>query len=153
MINTKIITKGGSKLRNQLRKTAKSQNRSIHSVEVGFYSSARYPNGEYVTNVAAWNEFGTSTSPPRPYFRNANIQMRPLIKHYLSQAIDPTKMVVDKSMGGKMGQIMRNTLITSITKLRNPPNAPSTLERKFPKTNPLINTGKMRTSVTYKVNS
>lgn len=38
-----------------------------------------------------------------------------------------------------------------MTDLRDPPNAPLTLEKKKPKTNPLIDTGKLRESITYKV--
>ena len=34
-------------------------------MEVGFYSTAKYPDGTPVTNVAAWNEFGFES---RKYF-------------------------------------------------------------------------------------
>ena len=40
-------------------------------LEVGFFSTAKYSTGEYVAQVAYWNEYGTTLSPPRPFFRNA----------------------------------------------------------------------------------
>lgn len=39
-------------------------------VRVGFLEGATYPDGKPVALVAAWNEFGTATAPPRPFFRN-----------------------------------------------------------------------------------
>ena len=61
--------KGGDKLRRFLRE-AKSASR-VKATEVGFFSEARYPDGTPVPAVAAWNEFGTTRIPERPFFRQA----------------------------------------------------------------------------------
>ena len=40
-------------------------------LEVGFFESATYKDGTKVAQVAYWNEYGTPTIPPRPFFRDA----------------------------------------------------------------------------------
>ena len=40
-------------------------------LEIGFFETARYPNGTFVAQVAYFNEFGTLNIPMRPFFRNA----------------------------------------------------------------------------------
>ena len=49
-----------------------------------------------------------------------------------------------------VGEVARADIIQSITDLKAPPNAESTIKQKK-STNPLIDTGLMRRSVTYKV--
>ena len=40
-------------------------------MQVGWFSSANYKDGLPVAQVAFWQEYGTKTSPPRPFFRPA----------------------------------------------------------------------------------
>lgn len=118
------------------------------SLEVGFYDTATYPNGQNVAQVAFWNEFGTIRSPARPFFRNAietNIK-----KWYASFGDLVSSGGSDRVVMGKLGEIIRNDIAMSITKFSTPPNAQSTIEQKG-SSKPLIDTGLMRRSVTYKV--
>lgn len=60
---------GGAKLEAYLAGIVKkvAQDKTLR---VGFLEIAKYPDGTNVAQVAFWNEYGTKTSPPRPFFRN-----------------------------------------------------------------------------------
>ena len=64
-------TKGGKKLDEFLRRAKTAD--GVDTVEIGFFSDAKYPDGTPVTNVAAYNEFGTNGKdgagaiPERPF--------------------------------------------------------------------------------------
>ena len=117
-------------------------------LEIGFFETARYPNGTFVAQVARYNEFGTLNIPMRPFFRNAinkNIKKwYATLQNAINQNATPSKAL------SIVGEVARADIIQSITDLRTPPNAQSTIKQKK-STNPLINTGLMRRSVTYKV--
>lgn len=54
----------------------KNLSKSLGSVDdkqmqVGWFSSANYKDGLPVAQVAFWQEYGTKTAPPRPFFRPA----------------------------------------------------------------------------------
>ena len=117
-------------------------------LEIGFFETARYPNGTFVAQVARYNEFGTLNIPMRPFFRNAinkNIKKwYATLQNAITQNATPSKAL------SIVGELARADIIQSITDLRMPPNAESTIKQKK-STNPLIDTGLMRRSVTYKV--
>lgn len=117
-------------------------------LEIGFFETARYPNGTFVAQVAYFNEFGTLNIPMRPFFRNAinkNIKKWYVtLQNAINQNATPSKAL------SIVGEVARADIIQSITDLRTPPNAQSTIKQKK-STNPLIDTGLMRRSVTYKV--
>ena len=82
----------------------------------------------------------------------------------IKMIVDSDKMIIDHQTAGLIGVKAVSALQGEIVDLREPENAESTKERKnkkkrtnkfnakFGETNPLIDTGKMRTSVTFKVN-
>lgn len=41
------------------------------TLQVGWFNSASYTNSLSVSQVAHWQEFGTKSAPPRPFFRPA----------------------------------------------------------------------------------
>lgn len=51
----------------------------------------------------------------------------------------------------RIGEFLVSMVKTVLTRLKNPPNHPYTLKNKRPKSNPLINTGRLRNSITFKV--
>ena len=134
-------------------------------VQIGFFDTARYPDGTPVTNVAAWNEFGTQRpngsvlAPERPFFRNAIPGIKAGARSILKKGLDPTLMVVSRQLAARVGVYGQGEVQQSITDLINPPNAPSTRQWKNERvgkpasalTNPLIDTGQLRLSVTYRV--
>ena len=133
-------------------------------MQVGFFDSARYPDGTPVTNVAAWNEFGTQRPdgsvlvPERPFFRNAIPDIRASARQLLKSGIDSRTMAVTQQLANKIGVVGQAHIQSSITELHIPPNAPSTARRKNERvgrsaaaqTNPLIDTGQLRLSVSYR---
>ena len=145
---------GGRKLREFLRKAKTAKARS-EQVDVGFFSSARYPDGTYVASVAAWNEYGTSTGvPERPFFRNAIAGADRAIMPIMKAGIDPKTMALDERTASLVGEVMKARIQQSIVMLREPPNAPSTTAprpRGKGSDNPLIDEGFLHESVTYAV--
>lgn len=114
-----------------------------------------------VAQVAYWNEYGTENAPPRPAFRLAMEQNNATITQALERA---TKVIVDsttksstenpKSVAKKtmsqVGLLVQGMIQQSITDLKDPPNAPRTIAMKG-SSNPLIDSGQYRKSITYAV--
>lgn len=118
-------------------------------------ATARYPDGTPVAAVAAWNEFGTERQgqphvPERPFFRNAIRAGAPKVVDVVKENLDPKTLVFDRRVAGKVGQVLVGEIRREITNLRVPENAPATVTRKG-SSNPLIDTGQMRSSATYRV--
>ena len=146
-VRVKTKTRGGEKLKKFIFEAKKG---GIKGVDVGFFSSARYKDGTPVTNVAAWNEFGTSRSRERPFFRQAIEKMEEPLKKYLRSELPRQKMVVTPLIATRVGEIAKNEIQKSIVGLKIPANRPYTIAKKK-RSNPLIDTSFMKNSVTYKV--
>ena len=147
----KTKTTGGRRLRGQLARAKRAQRGMVDEVRVGFFASSRYPDGTPVTNVAAWNEFGTSRGiPERPFMRLSARDSRDELRTHIKQTIDPKTMAVSQQDANRMGALLAFNIQRTIKKLREPPNSPVTIARKGGKSNPLINTGQMVNDVTYK---
>lgn len=145
-----VSFKGGKKLAKVFREAGKG---GIKSVDIGVFASAKYPDGTHVAAVAAWNEFGTVTSPERPAIRIANKENEDNLVRLIKRTIDPKKMVITKRIGGLIGANHQGAIQKSIVSLRDPENAPSTIKAKN-SSNPLIGKeGLYLKSITYKVNS
>lgn len=117
------------------------------TLEVGFFENAKYPNGEQVAQVASKNEFGTPRIPPRPFFRNA-------IKKNANKWGEVFKREASNKAPilalGTLGEVIRSDIVQSINQLNTPPNSPSTIEKKG-SSKPLVDTGKMRASVNFRL--
>lgn len=138
---------GGQILKRTLRRAGRG---SVKKVKVGLFSSARYPDGTPVTNVAAWNEFGTSRAPARPFMRNANAnRIREPVRALLAARLDG-HLIVDHKLASQVGNVAKREYQQEIRELDRPPNAPATVARKKSE-NPLIDTGKLRQSITHEV--
>lgn len=133
---------------NKIKKKLEKRLNAKLQLEVGFFSTAKYSTGEYVAQVAYWNEYGTTLSPPRPFFRNA---IKDKSKEWLELFRDTQFQTKDiyKSLS-VVGTVAKDDIATSITDLSSPPNAPYTIKQKG-SSNPLIDTGVMRNSVTYEI--
>ena len=144
---------GGRKLNTFFRRAKSAQAGSVRARLKS--DSIRRPSisdGTPVTNVAAWNEFGDIPNiPERPFFRQAIQGAKAEITPILVENVDPRTMSVDRRTAGLVGQAMQGRIQRSITTLRRPGNAPSTIEAKG-SSNPLIDTGFMRQSVNWKIN-
>lgn len=112
-------------------------------------ASNTYDNGASVLDVAVWNQFGTSRIPARPFIDNAVTRIEEdkagdgaeIARAVINAEISATKALK------KIGQFAEKAIREAITDDVYEPNAPSTVRKK--KSNkPLVNTGKLRQSVT-----
>ena len=152
---------GGRRLQRMI--TDMKRNR-VTSVDVGFFSTARYEDGTQVAAVAAYNEFGTKRIPERPFFRRAIMRIERELAGVITKGIDRRRFVADSRLAGIIGAWARDVIQESITDLDQPPNAASTIEQKAGKrkgkarrqaiegNTPLIDTGVMRNKVGWRVN-
>lgn len=136
---------GGDKLERVL-----SSKPSGPDIRVGFFASARYQDGEQVAAVAASNEFGDGNIPERPFFRRSVATMTRDLKDVVRRQIDTETMKLSNTGANRVGAWTAGVVQEEITDLRRPPNSPYTIKRKG-SSNPLIDTGFMRQSVTWKV--
>lgn len=117
-------------------------------LEVGFFESAKYENGEYVANVAKIQEYGTLKIPARPFFRNAIAKNGAKWLTFMKNQFTSNQNL-DLSLN-QAGELARGDIVASIMQTNNPPNAETTIKAKG-SSKPLIDTGFMRASVTFKV--
>ena len=123
------------------------------NVLIGFpEGSGSYDTGEAVSQVAAFQEFGTETIPARPFLvpgvESGNAE-------YLAIAEEGLTAVVDGEMSSnqvmaQIGVMAEAKVKEFIINLSSPPNASSTIRSKK-SSNPLIDTGSMVQSVTHVV--
>lgn len=119
------------------------------SARVGIIESITYPDGELVAQVGYWNEYGTDTIPPRPFFRTAVENNRDKLGPMFVRAVQKhepetaMRMVCDH---------MVDELKTSVLTWTDPPNAPSTIKAKGYNA-PLRGPDKLlRNSFSYEIN-
>lgn len=55
----------------KLRELQSKLRKATETLQVGWFPGARYDDATPVATVAAWQEFGTKTAPPRPFMRPA----------------------------------------------------------------------------------
>jgi hypothetical protein len=120
-------------------------------VNVGFLEGATYPNGQNVAQVAFWNEFGTKTAPPRPFFRSMIQEKSPTWGNALRMNLKATDYDAQKTLA-RMGVGIKDQLVGSINSFTSPALSPVTVARKgFAK--PLVDTSLMLRSVDFEVES
>lgn len=125
-------------------------------IKAGILKVATYPDtGMSVAQVAIWQEFGTSTIPPRPFMLNTVREKR---KFWLDgfgklmQAYLEGRITLDV-IGDKMGVAMKTGILETIDSNVPPPNSRKTLARKIKRgtANPttLVDSGTLRDSISY----
>ena len=104
-------TRGGHKLKAFLRQAKQAQARSA-GVDVGFFESARYPDGTPVALVAAVHEFGTEDGriPERPSFRTAISSTQHAMRDVLRRGIDPKTLTLDETTAREVGGVLADGL-------------------------------------------
>lgn len=119
------------------------------TVEVGFFKgSAKYKTGKDVTTVARDNDQGTKRIPERPFMIPAGNKAANKTVNITVQSIASG---LDEQQALSRAAIMfKNAIAREITNLKEPPNAESTILKKG-SSNPLIDTGLMRSKVEWKL--
>ena len=97
------------------------------SARVGIIEPMTYPDGELVAQVGYWNEYGTETIPPRPFFRTAVENNRDKLGPMFVRAVQKHEPETAMRM---VCEHMVDELKTSVLTWTDPPNAPSTIKSK-----------------------
>lgn len=157
---------GGNKFKSFLKGVSSKINDK--KLYVGFFTKATYPNGTTVPEVAAYNEFGTSTQPPRPFFRQMIARHKNDWPAYAANNLRNNNYDLKKTYD-QMGLLISGQLKESINTFSGAPLAPSTIARKggpgkatvrliglshwMPagSAKQLVDTGKMLDSIDYQV--
>lgn len=120
-------------------------------VQVGFQGDEKYEDGTTIAEVAAYNEFGSSDTPERPFMRQSFENH----ESELQAACDAANRLV--SSGGsadqalqQIGVVAKGLVQEEIVNGGFAPNAESTIRKKGSE-QPLIDTGTMRQSVNFVV--
>lgn len=119
---------------------------------VGIHQDAgNVPDGSMTqAQNGALQNFGNDRIPPRPWLipgvESATQDIIDTIADSIAAGVTPDQTLE------QIGAIAAGATQQYITDLKEPPNAPSTIEKKG-SSNPLIDTGSMRASVTWKVTS
>lgn len=143
-----VTFSGGKKLEAFFKNAGKG---GVKGVDVGVFANAKYSDGTLVAAVAAWNEFGTKTSPERPALRNANKNNEKVLLSIIKRKVDPETMVITPQIAGFLGQSHEGAMKKSVVALRSPGNEESTIRAKK-SSNPLIGKhGLYLKSITHKV--
>jgi hypothetical protein len=107
--------------------------------------------------VAVWNEFGTSRAPARSFIRAWFDAEEPTLREKLTvllQEVVAGKLTRDQALE-RMGLYCVGAIQKRIAEGIAPENAPSTIEKKTKgaggSTTPLVDTGQLRSSISYEV--
>ena len=121
-----MVKRSGEGLANYLKKLA-PESTGAH-VKVGVLENSKYPDGTPVPLVAFWNEYGTRTAPPRPFFRDTIEQNK---KNCPDMTPPPTARCLPVTeILGLVGLQMQTDIQTAIMTFDNPPNSPTTIAIK-----------------------
>ena len=104
-----------------------------------------------IAEIAAFNEFGTATTPARSFVRSSfdeNLQKINSLKARLYKRIIDGKITTRRALG-IIGEAHLNQMKKKIRDIKEPANAPSTIRRKKGVNNPLIDTAQMLNSAQH----
>lgn len=124
-------------------------------IKAGFFDG-KYSNGESIANVAFWNEFGTFSKlknrhiPPRPFMRNVANDKAKMQRLANIAKIELEKGKDSDEIAEIIGEQLATMIKMSISQGEFTANAKGTIKRKG-SSRPLIDTGLMLGSVSYKV--
>lgn len=141
--------RGGDKFRKRLAELAAQA--ATAKVRVGIIEQANYDgsDGESVAQVAFWNEYGTATVPPRPFFRNTIAEHKDEWPKQAAEMLEANGGDVRQALAD-MGEVVKGQIKMTIQDFREPPNAAATVKQKgFDK--PLIDTGTLWRSIDCEV--
>lgn len=128
-VNIKSV--GGAGLANALKQLQGRIGSGAH-VRVGFLEDAEEDNKPTAT-IAAYNEFGTATSPPRPFMRTAVAKNKADYGRLLGSALVASGYNVDQALA-ECGETIGDQIKEEITTLRSPADSAVTdlLKSRFP---------------------
>lgn len=108
-----------------------------------------------LVDVATFNEFGTSRIPPRPFMGQTFDKNKVEINRKIDEGFNAIVSGKEQAMPllKKLGVWYKGEIQKIFTDGNFVPNAPSTLKQKSEKGRPLIDTGRLRQSIQFSVES
>ena len=123
-------------------------------VDIGIIDAGDHDSGDYtVAQIGLTHEFGAGPVPERSFMRTTLSEQRKeilRIQRKLLRKMVSGKITQNQALG-LLGDWVRGKIREKIVDIRTPANSPETLKRKAPKTNPLVDTGQLENSITFKV--
>ena len=124
------------------------------TVDAGIIDAGKHVTGDItVAGIGYAHEFGTATLPERSFMRSTIQEKKKdiiaLQKKLLKQIVNG-KIKVESGLG-LLGEFMADAIRQKIVSISSPPNTPETIAAKG-SSNPLIDTGQLKNSITYEVN-
>jgi len=126
------------------------ENLATLQIKVGFQAGdVIYENGADLVEIAAYNEFGNSDTPARPFmkqsFENHEADLKKACEKFNKKLASGGS--AEEALK-KLGVFAKGLVQSEIVDGQFAPNAPSTIKKKG-SDKPLIDTGTMRQSVNY----
>lgn len=126
-------------------------------VDVGIIEAKGHNGSDLNTaEIGYVHEFGSPKNniPERSFIRSTvhgsgQKEVVALSRRLLKKIVDGT--MEQKKALGLLGALGADLISQKIVSIRNPPNKPSTLRGKKPRTNPLVDTGQLKNSITWRV--
>lgn len=121
-------------------------------VKVGLQAGDTAPDGTSLAEIGAFNEYGTSTIPARPFLRAAYEQYQRQLQQFKARLINLIyERKIDTGKGlAILGEKHQQQVQAKIGDGPWVENAPSTIAQKG-SSKPLIDTGRLRQSIRYLV--
>lgn len=116
---------GGDKLKAKLEELSKHI-ASASQVRVGFLEGSTEQDGTSIPTVAAWQEFGTKSIPPRPFFRTMIAEHSSEWGEILGKVLEHNGFDAENALE-QMGMYIGGELQQSIIDTDEPPLSPITL--------------------------
>ena len=150
---TNVTVTGGDKYKAVLEKIARLK----LTAQAGIPAGATTTDGKSIPMYAAYNEFGTSRIPARPFMRTTASEHQNEWCETLADALKG-EILKDNAKGamGLVGEQMKAHIQQTIQKGSFAPNSPKTIANKRRKgkvepDHPLIDTGQMLASIISEV--
>lgn len=143
-----VAISGGKKLEQELAAIARALS-SAGTLRVGFLENATYPDGKPVAMIAVFQNYGTRTIPPRPFFTNMVADKSPTWGRALALNLRGNGYNASRALA-MMGLGISGQLRQSIRDTNSPPLAQSTIDRKG-HSKPLVDSGHMLGSIDFDV--
>lgn len=148
-MTTKIIRTGPG------IKSVMNKYKKLGSVDVGIIDAGQHDDSDLtVATIGYIQEFGTEHIPERSFIRST-------IKEKRKEIIALQKKLLIKIRKGELdnkkalqllGEFTADLMKQKIVSLKSPPNTEQTIKRKG-SSNPLVDTGQLKNSITYEVNT
>lgn len=137
------LTPEGKRYFQELKKLAELE------VVVGYQEGQAYDDGASLSEVAAYNEFGSSDTPARPFMKQSFEKRERELQAACNQVnISLSNGDTAQHALNVLGVVAKGMVQEEIGSGDFAPNAPSTVRQKK-SDQPLIDTGHMRQSVNY----